>query len=158
MRFIGIALLTVVLACNVGTAAADNVPKLNVEPSCEAAAQGAVVAGRNKQACLDDERAAQEQVVKNWSQYRSADKQQCVELVNKGGPPSYVELLSCLEVMRDARSIALPELGAPLLEGGKFDVRKMDASVLRELGGAGDRPPVRARKQKTRTGVISQAQ
>jgi hypothetical protein len=33
----------------------DNGAKLNVDPNCEAAAQGAVVAGRHKQACLEDE-------------------------------------------------------------------------------------------------------
>jgi hypothetical protein len=34
-----------------------------------------------------------------------ADKTDCVTLENSGGPASYVELLSCLEIMRDARSI-----------------------------------------------------
>jgi hypothetical protein len=28
-------------------------------------------------------------VEKNWLQYLSADKPQCVTLINKGGPPSY---------------------------------------------------------------------
>jgi hypothetical protein len=109
------------------------IPKLNVEPSCEAAAQGAVVQGRNKEACLVDERGAQEELAKNWSQYRPADKQQCVSLVNEGGPASYVELLSCIQVMRDARSISASELGGALLENGKLDARKMDASVFGDL-------------------------
>jgi hypothetical protein len=92
-------------------ARADNgVLKLDVGPSCEAAAQGSVGAGRDKQACLDDENRAKEQVTPNWSQYRDADKQQCVELIREGGPASYVELLTCLEVMRDARSL---ESGPP---------------------------------------------
>ena len=69
----------------------------------EAAAQGSVAAGRDKQACLSDENRAKEQVTPNWSQYRDADKQTCVGLITKGGPASYVELLTCLEVMRDSR-------------------------------------------------------
>ena len=81
----------------------NSVPKLDVGPSCEAAAQGSVAAGRDKQACLSDENRAKEQVTENWSQYRDADKQTCVELITKGGPASYVELLTCLEVMRDSR-------------------------------------------------------
>jgi hypothetical protein len=108
------------------------IPTLNVEPSCEAAAQGAVVQGRNKEAYLVDERGAQEELAKDWSQYRPADKQQCVTLINEGGPASYVELLSCIQVMRDARSISASELGGALLENGKLDVRKMDASVSRK--------------------------
>src|SRR5580704_12298028 len=129
---ISIVFLIVLVGCSIGAAAADNVPKLNVGPSCEAAARGAVAAGRDKEACLGDERQAQEQATKNWSQYRSADKEECVGMINKGGPASYVELLSCLEVMRDARSAQ--DLEPPLLENGKLDVRKIDASVLRELG------------------------
>jgi hypothetical protein len=156
---ISIVFLIVLVGCRIGPAAADNVPKLNAGPSCEAAASGAVVAGRNKEACMADKRAAQEQATKNWSQYRSADKEQCIGLVNKGGPASYVELLSCLEVMKDARAIQVQELGGPLLETGKLDVRKMDTSVLRELGeNNGGRGPVGARKQRTRTGGASQSQ
>ena len=124
----------ILLGCRIGIAAVNDLPKLDVEPSCESAARAAVVAGRNKQACLEDERGAQEQVAKNWLQYLPVDKQECVTLMNKGGPASYVELLSCLEVMRDSRSIAASEVGGALFENGKFDVRKMDASVFRELG------------------------
>jgi hypothetical protein len=44
-------------------------------------------------------------LAKNWSQYPADDKAQCVGMVLKGGPASYVELLSCLEVMKDAAAI-----------------------------------------------------
>jgi hypothetical protein len=159
---ISIAFLIVLVGCSIDAAAADNIPKLNAGPSCEAAARGAVVAGRDKEACLVDERQAQEQAAKNWSQYRSADKEECVGLVNKGGPASYVELLSCLEVMRDARSAQ--DLEPSLFENGKLDVRKMDASVLRELGEnkLGENNVVRGRvgaqKKRTKTGRVSQSQ
>ena len=103
MRFVGIAFLTIFWGCN--SSVADNVPKLNVTPSCKAAAAGSVVEGRNTKACLNDEREAQKELAKNWGQYRAADKQQCITLEGKGGSASYVELLSCLQVMRDARSV-----------------------------------------------------
>jgi hypothetical protein len=80
-------------------------PKLKVETSCEAAGRGAVMLGRNKEACLADETAAQDTLKQNWSKYSAVDKTQCVGMTNNGGPPSYVELLSCLEIMRDARNI-----------------------------------------------------
>ena len=41
----------------------------------------------------------------NWTQYSATDKSQCVGMATTGGPASYVELVSCLEVMRDARTI-----------------------------------------------------
>ncbi len=80
-------------------------PTLQVEPSCEAAGRGAVVLGRNKEACLADETTAQDTLKQNWSKYSAVDKTQCVGMAKTGGPASYVELLSCLEIMRDARNI-----------------------------------------------------
>ncbi len=94
-----------VIATLVGAASADTLPKLNVSPSCDAAARGAIVIGRDKEACLGDEHTAQDTLQKNWNTYNAADKVQCLGNVRTGGPASYVELLSCLEIMRDAKSI-----------------------------------------------------
>ena len=100
-----IALVAVSLGSQVVLAFADSPPKLNAGPSCDAAAQFALSFGRNKTACMDDERAAQDQLTKNWSQYSAPHRSQCVGMVTTGGPPSFVELLSCLEIMRDAAAI-----------------------------------------------------
>jgi hypothetical protein len=80
-------------------------PTLQVGTSCEAAGRGSVVLGRDKKACLGDETTAQDTLKKNWSKYSATDKTQCVGMATTGGPASYVELLSCLEIMRDARNI-----------------------------------------------------
>jgi hypothetical protein len=80
-------------------------PTLQVGTSCEAAGRGSVVLGRDKKACLSDETTAQDTLKKNWSKYSATDKTQCVGMARTGGPASYVELLSCLEIMRDARNI-----------------------------------------------------
>jgi hypothetical protein len=80
-------------------------PILQVGPSCEAAGRGAVVLGRNKEACLADETVSQDTLKQNWSKYPAGDKTTCIGMEITGGPASYVELLSCLEVLRDARSI-----------------------------------------------------
>lgn len=95
----------VLLGSQIAIAAADGPPVLNVSPSCDAAARGAIVVGRDKEACLGDERTAQDQLKENWSKYAPADKIQCVGMAKTGGPASYVELLSCLEIMRDAKEI-----------------------------------------------------
>jgi hypothetical protein len=88
-----------------GRVRAGGPPVLQVGPSREAAGSGSVVAGRNKDSCLADETAAQDTLKQNWPKYLAADKSDCVTLENGGGPASYVELASCLEVMRDARTI-----------------------------------------------------
>ena len=100
-----IAIVVMSFGSLVGFAVADSPPKLNVGPSCKAAARGAVSLGRNAEACMDDEREARDLLTKNWSQYSRAHKTQCVGMTTRGGPSSYVELISCLDIMRDAAAI-----------------------------------------------------
>lgn len=102
---IRITLIVLSLGLLCGISRADSPPKLNVGPSCEAAARGAIAVGRDKGACMGDEHAAQDTLTENWSKYDAASKTQCVGNVLTGGPASYVELLSCLEIMRDAKAI-----------------------------------------------------
>jgi hypothetical protein len=115
MRAIAITIALIGAGIAAPAAIAQQVPNLDVGPSCEAAARGAIIIGRDKQACLGDENAAKDTLQKSWSKYNSADKTQCVGLARQGGPPSYVELLSCLEVMRDSKTIRSngPLLSAP---------------------------------------------
>ena len=82
------------------------VPKLNVEPSCKTAGVEGMALGRTTQSCLNDENGARDQLVKDWSSFSAGDKSHCLSMVSTGGSPSYVELLSCLEMSRDAKKIA----------------------------------------------------
>src|SRR5215470_6309330 len=109
-----IAAVVLMFGLPAASAFADSPPKLNVSPSCDAAARGAISAGRDKEACLVDERTAEDVLAQNWSKYDAADKTQCVGNVKTGGPASYVELLSCLEIMRDAKAIRQTD---PLMGG-----------------------------------------
>jgi hypothetical protein len=97
-----IAVVAVILGVSTAIARADSPPKLDVEPTCNATAPYAIAVGRTKEACLADEHVAESSLAENWSTYSAADKTQCIGTVNMGGPPSYVELLSCIEVLRDA--------------------------------------------------------
>ena len=94
------------VASSLITVAADNVPTLKVEPSCKAAGVEGVITGRTADSCLNDEKAAREELVKNWATFSGDDKTHCLSMVSTGGSPSYVELLSCLEMSRDAKKIA----------------------------------------------------
>jgi hypothetical protein len=108
-----IAIAVVLLGLPAAAALADGPPKLDVTVSCNGAARGAISVGRDKESCLADERSAQDVLAQNWSKYGAADKIQCVGNVKTGGPPSYVELLSCLEVMKDAKEIREAKPAAP---------------------------------------------
>jgi hypothetical protein len=95
-----IALVALILGLSTAIARAGSPPKLNVEPTCNATADYETFVGRTKKACLDEEHAAQSTLAENWSTYSAADKTQCTGTVNMGGPPSYVELLSCIETLQ----------------------------------------------------------
>jgi hypothetical protein len=107
-----IAAACLLFGLQVATVLADNRPKLDVTTTCNGAVQYAIGAGRDKETCLEDEHAAESVIAQNWSKYSADDKTQCVGTVKTGGPPSYVELLSCLEVMRDAKEFRESESAA----------------------------------------------
>ena len=82
---------------------------------------------------MADERTAQDQITTTWSKYATADKTDCVGMNRTGGPPSYVELLTCLEIMRDAKIIRKDQLLAePLLNNGKLNTRRLASTDLDE--------------------------
>jgi hypothetical protein len=95
-----IALASLLFGLQVAAAYADGPPKLNVAKSCNGAAQAT---GRAKEACLEDEQMGQSILAKKWSTYRAETKTRCVAIVQIGGVPSYVELLSCLDALQDAK-------------------------------------------------------
>jgi hypothetical protein len=95
-----IGLASLLFGLQIAAAFADGPPKLDVSISCKGSKQ---LTGRDKEACLLDEGAGQRTLAKNWSKYRADDKTHCVAHVQTGGVPSYVELLSCLETLRDAK-------------------------------------------------------
>lgn len=87
-------------------AAGGGVPNLNIQPSCKAAGVEGMIVGRTVESCLNDEKTARDQLDKDWGTYSADDKSHCLSMVSTGGSPSYVELLSCLEMSRDAKKIA----------------------------------------------------
>jgi hypothetical protein len=112
MRTLTVSVISVVIAAAIapvasGVAGAAGPPELDVRTSCRAADRVSVYAGTDKpradlEACLDDERTARDALAKAWASFSPIARTQCVGMNRTGGPPSYVELLTCLEVMRDA--------------------------------------------------------
>ncbi|GGC51872.1 hypothetical protein [Chelatococcus reniformis] len=87
----------------IAPAAAEGVPSLNVRPSCEAAAQLESLDKKQLQACLDDEATARQQTEKEWSTFSASSRRECEDETNLNGTPSYVEMLECLRLARDAK-------------------------------------------------------
>lgn len=89
----------------------DSVPVLNVEQVCQGIAQQGGVSFHDtdiaveRKNCLDGEKAIRDELVKEWSSFAPADKIACTNESKMGGESSYTELLTCLEMARDVRTM-----------------------------------------------------
>ena len=85
---------------------ADQVPTLNFMPSCRASADGILGVKENMDSCVRSETEARDQAAKQWSTFLAADRAACTRLTTLGGTGgTYTELLTCLEMKRDARKL-----------------------------------------------------
>jgi len=100
------ALLPIFLTASHIVLAADSVPKFDIERACRAAGVSGLP-GRDSTSCQRDEQDARSKLENNWSQYSAAHRNHCDGLVTAGGAASYVELLTCLEMAKQAKE--LPE-------------------------------------------------
>jgi len=91
-------------------ARADEVPDLNVDPVCHGIAQQAADPSERGgpdlafARCVKSEQAMRQKLTEEWSSFMPADKANCVGS-EKGGMASYTDLVTCLEMARDARKL-----------------------------------------------------
>jgi hypothetical protein len=91
----GLAALVLTLAPAV---AADGPPSLDIEKTCQSAASAGVNDNASKDGCLRSERSAKDEVRRRWGEFPPAAKRQCEKQFEAGGFPSYVEMVTCLEL------------------------------------------------------------
>lgn len=84
---------------------ADDLPRFNFEPSCKG---GLDSPGLNERytRCISEENNARKQLEGSWSSWPAADRGQCIDTARMGAP-SYVELLTCLQMARDAAKLKI---------------------------------------------------
>jgi hypothetical protein len=75
-------------------AVADSVPVFDVKKIC----QGPAIEAKR---CIESEEATREKLKTIWGQFSAKDKAGCVATAKIGGNPSYTELITCLEMIRD---------------------------------------------------------
>ena len=103
----------------------NGVPYLDVKTSCSDAQKFSSGSGDKDTAfkgCMQDEMSAKSELAKRWSSFKGKDKQDCVEQ-SRNPSPSYVEVLTCLEM--DSGSMqygsggkgGLPQIGGPVAPG-----------------------------------------
>lgn len=105
---ISVFLLALMEPALAAKAKSDGVPTFDVASSCKAAR---AYAGDDKdlayRGCMKDETDARAEMVKKWSRFKAADRQDCVA---QGAEPmpSYVEILTCLEMSEQTGDLFLP--------------------------------------------------
>ena len=113
-----IAVVTIV--ASVLSARSDEIPTLDIQPVCRGIARELTDPDEGKKGqtetlrrCMESEQVTSEQLKKVWPTFSAPDKRHCVALAETGGLPSYTEVITCLEMVRDVR--ALRSAGTPLL-------------------------------------------
>src|SRR6266436_3537872 len=82
------------------TLIADTAPKFDIARMCQS--EGGSTEAQKR--CADDETQARDTVQAEWTQFTPSAKKQCYEETNIDSTPSYVELLTCLEMERDVKT------------------------------------------------------
>lgn len=89
------------------------VPTLDIGPTCRAAATGSN-APNAEAACRRDEDRARATLEARWAGFPADERQRCTSLTRMGGSPSYVELLTCLQIAAEAAKLPKKGLEGPV--------------------------------------------
>ena len=92
--------ISMVVVGSLVVAVADRLPAFDVSRSCklDVAATSGLSVEQSLKNCVNDENRARQQLVSQWSKFSASSRSQCLPLESIGGTPSYVSLLTCLQM------------------------------------------------------------
>jgi hypothetical protein len=98
------ALSSLALGASLLLTVADDLPNLNVESACHAAAKmgNSLNLDATLQQCFADENSAREKLEKKWAQFPPPLRHRCIATTRAGGDPSYGEVLVCIQMGQEA--------------------------------------------------------
>jgi hypothetical protein len=97
------AILAAPVLTGLSAAQAAEVPRLNVEKMCRDSAAADAALNFDEKRCVESELRTRDELAGQWASFPAGDRQQCTQLATLGGTASYVALITCLEMNRDAR-------------------------------------------------------
>lgn len=107
-----VSVCAVAFGVQVCRVAADEVPTYDVRKTCKTDTQsyqgpGTAAPGANTaSACVADEQTARATLVAQWTQFAPDSRSRCMQMVGDvAGLQSYVELLTCLQMAKDVKSL-----------------------------------------------------
>jgi hypothetical protein len=89
---------SVFIVLTASAALGGELPRYNIEATCRAAPTLAGGPQNVDQSCLKDETQARTQLVRQWSGFDARRREMCAQEASIGGTPSYVALLTCLQM------------------------------------------------------------
>jgi hypothetical protein len=100
-----ISISMIVVSSQLVVAVADNVPKFDIARNCklDVAATAGLSVDQSFKSCIRDEQQARQQLASRWSKFPAANRANCTANESVGGTPSYVSLLTCLQLDQWAR-------------------------------------------------------
>ena len=100
-----ISVSMIVVSSQLVVSVADRVPTFDVARSCklDVAAIAGLALDQSIKNCMSDEKRARQQLTSQWSTFSGSGKAECIPQESIGGTPSYVSLLTCLQMGKWAR-------------------------------------------------------
>lgn len=97
------ALFDAMTVASVPATAQQQPPHLGVEAGCHEIERLDPMKRITFESCMKQEEDGLAKLKEQWHTFPAADRNQCVDLTKSGGSPSYVEVLTCLQVASAAR-------------------------------------------------------
>jgi len=79
-------------------AMAQGVPRLDIEATCRSAPALAPGDSSPYQECMRDETDARTQLEQQWAGFNPGQREMCFQETHVGGSPSYVDVLTCIQM------------------------------------------------------------
>jgi hypothetical protein len=80
------------------TAAADEFPRFDIEATCRAAPRLVPTDPNPYPSCVRDETEARSQLERQWASFNVGQREECVRASSIQGTPSFVDVLTCLQM------------------------------------------------------------
>jgi hypothetical protein len=106
VRILGVGMLLFAATA----ASADEFPRFDVEATCRAAPRLLPTDPNPYQSCVRDETHARGQLERQWASFNAGQREECVADSSIGGTPSYVDVLTCLQMAGGAPASFPPVL------------------------------------------------
>ena len=95
-----ISVWMIIVSSQLVFAVADRVPEFDIARSCklDLASTAGLSVDQSLKSCVNDEKRARQRLGSQWSKFPASGKAQCIPQESIGGTPSYVSLLTCLQM------------------------------------------------------------